>query len=51
MCHNVDNKFTSGERAQRPNPRTKIGAFIDNYYPDEVLQSRFVEWKMNETEK
>lgn len=40
-----------GERAQRPNPRTKIGAFIDNYYPDEVLQSRFVEWKMNETEK
>lgn len=37
-----------GERSKQHNPKTKIGEYIDIRYPDEYLQSRFVEWKMND---
>lgn len=38
-----------GIRAKSHQPKTKIGEFIDKVYPDDYLQSRFVEWKMNGT--
>lgn len=37
-----------GQRVKKPEPSTRIGKFIDSVYPNEYLQSRFVEWKMNE---
>ena len=37
-----------GQRAKSPEPRTRIEKFIDKKYSDEYLQSRFVEWKMND---